>query len=228
MLSVENKDKIIEMAQFGIFYGHKKTKTHPKMKNFIGGRRNEVELLDPEATVQSFNKAVSFLKEKLGAGALVLFVGIQAPAKESMRAMAEELKMPFVDFRWLGGTLTNFSVIKKRMDHYENLKAKKETGELERYTKKEQVQFSKEISKLSRNFEGLKNLVKLPDVVFVIDSVVHKTAVREANKMHIPLIAVMDTDDNPDLVQYPILANDHAKASIDWILNSIKAELRGN
>lgn len=228
MLNAEDQDKIVEMAQFGIFYGHKKTKTHPKMKNFIGGRRNEMELLDPEATVQSFNKAVSFLKEKLGNNALVLFVGTQAPAKESMKAMAEELKMPFVDFRWLGGTLTNFAIIKKRMDHYEGLKTKREAGELAKYTKKEQVQFSKEIAKLSRNFEGLKNLVRLPDIVFMVDSVIHATAVHEANKMHIPVVAVIDTDDNPDLVQYPILANDHAKSSIDWVLNSIKAELKGN
>ncbi len=216
----------MEMAQSGIFYGHKKTKTHPKMKDFIGGRRNEIELLDPEAMVRSFNKAVDFLKEKVQNGGLILFVATQPAAKELMRTMAEEWRMPFVDFRWLGGTLTNFGVMKKRIDYYETLKVKKESGELAKYTKKEQVQFSKEIGKLSRNFYGLKNLTRLPDVVFVVDSVIHKTAVAEANKLHVPVVAVIDTDDDPDLVQYPILANDHARASVESILSLIKEEIK--
>ncbi|MCL4400017.1 30S ribosomal protein S2 [Patescibacteria group bacterium] len=226
MLNIEDKDKVVEMAQFGIFYGHKKTKTHPKMKNFIGGRRNEVELIDPEATVQSFNKAAAFLKEKIQNGGLILFVGTQAPAKEAIKSVAEDLKMPFVDFRWLGGTMTNFSIIKKRLDHYESLKAKREAGELSKYTKKEQTQFSKEIGKLSRNFEGLKNLVRLPDAVFLVDSVIHKTAVAEANKLGIPLVALIDTDDNPEPIQYPILCNDHAKSSISWIISALKEEVK--
>lgn len=225
-LNIENQDQIVEMAQFGVFYGHKKTKTHPQMKNFIGGRRNEIELLNPEATVTSFNRAVEFLKTKLQNGGLVLFAGTQAPAKGSIKAIAEEFKMPYVDFRWLGGTLTNFPIMKKRMDYYENLKAKKEAGELAKYTKKEQVQFSKEIGKLSRNFEGLKNLTRLPDAVFMVDSVIHKTAVREANRMHIPVVALVDTDDNPDLVQYPIFANDHARASIEWVLRAVEAGVK--
>lgn len=226
MLSIDDQDKVMEMAQSGIFYGHKKTKTHPKMKGFIGGRRNEIELLDPEAMVQSFNSAIKFLAEKLQNGGLILFVATQPAAKEPMKAMAEEWKMPFVDFRWLGGTLTNFGVMKKRIDYYENLKSKKESGELAKYTKKEQVQFSKEIGKLSRNFYGLKNLTRLPDAVFLVDSVVHKTAVAEANKLRVPVVAVVDTDDNPDLVQYPILANDHARSSIELVLDLIKNEIK--
>ncbi len=226
MLNVEDQDKIVEMAQFGIFYGHKKTKTHPQMKKFIGGRRNEIELLDPEATVQSFNKTAEFLKEKLQSGGLVLFVGTQAPAKESIKTIAEELSMPYVDFRWLGGTLTNFAVIRKRMDYYENLKSKMESGELAKYTKKEQLQFSKEIGKLSRNFEGLKKLTRLPDAIFLVDSVLHNTAVAEANKLHIPVVAIMDTDDDPDLVKHPIFANDHAKASVEWILSALRSEVK--
>lgn len=226
MLTTEDQDKIVEMAQSGIFYGHKKTKTHPKMKDFIGGRRNEIELLDPEAMVRSFNKAVDFLKEKVQNGGLILFVATQPAAKELMKAMAEEWRMPFVDFRWLGGTLTNFGVMKKRIDYYETLKLKKESGELAKYTKKEQVQFSKEIGKLARNFYGLKNLTRLPDAVFTVDSVIHKTAVAEANKLHVPVIAVMDTDDDPDLVQYPILANDHARASVALVLSLIREEIK--
>ncbi len=226
MLTIEDQDKIVEMAQSGIFYGHKKTKTHPQMKGFIGGRRNEIELLDPEAMVQSFNKAVEFLRGKLQSGGLVLFVATQPAAKEPVRAMAEEWKMPFVDFRWLGGTLTNFGIMRKRIDYCESLKSKKESGELAKYTKKEQIQFSKEIGKLSRNFDGIKNLTRLPDVVFLVDTVLHKTAVQEANKLNIPVVAVMDTDDNPNLIRYPILANDHARASVTFVLDLLRGEIK--
>ncbi|MEK7162290.1 MAG: 30S ribosomal protein S2, partial [Patescibacteria group bacterium] len=132
-----NNDLMLEMATAGIFYGHKKTKTHPRMKPYIGGRRNEVELLDPEMVLKSLEKASQFLKEKLGPGGLIIFVGTKPAAKESVKSLAEELKMPYVVFRWLGGTLTNFKVISQRSNYYQDLKSKKEKGELSKYTKKE-------------------------------------------------------------------------------------------
>ncbi|MDI6734164.1 MAG: 30S ribosomal protein S2 [Patescibacteria group bacterium] len=219
-------EMITEMARAGVFFGHKKSKTHPRMKPFIGGIRNEIELIDPQTTFDSLNNAISFLKEKIKAGGLMLVVGTQAAAKEAVEELALEFKFPYVVSRWLGGTMTNFKVITDRLKYYEDLKLKKEKGELAKYTKKEQLEFSKEISRLSEFFEGLINLKKVPDILFVVDIQTHETGVREAKKLNIPAVAVLDTDDNPDLVKYPIFANDHAKSSIEWIVKRIKDELR--
>ena len=145
-----NEDLVQEMAKVGIFYGHKKTKTHPRMKPYIGGRRNEIELLDPEIVLDSLDKAGKFLKEKLAPGGLVLLVGTKPAAKESVKSLAEELKMPYVVFRWLGGTLTNFKNINQRSTYYQDMKGKIEREELTKYTKKEQLDFAKENAKMSR------------------------------------------------------------------------------
>jgi len=226
MIDINDKNKIIEMAQNGIFYGHKKTKTHPQIKKYLGGRRNEIELLEPEFTISSLNEALNFLSQVVTSKGIILWVGTQPGARDAIQMAAEQFSHPYVNFRWLGGTLTNFSVIRKRVEYYADLQNKQKSGELAKYTKKEQLKFSKEISKLSRNLEGLKPLTKLPDVVFLVDGIVHKTAVREANKMKIPIVAIIDTDDNPNLFQYPIFANDHAKASITWIINYFVEELK--
>jgi len=226
MIDVNDKNKIIEMAQKGIFYGHKKTKTHPKIKKYLGGRRNEIELIEPEFTVSSLNDALSFLSGIVEKKGIVLWVGTQPAAKDVIKTIATELGHPYVNFRWLGGTLTNFPVIRKRVEYYEDLQNKQKSGELAKYTKKEQLKFTKEISKLSRNFEGLRALNRLPDAVFLIDGLIHHTAVREANRMRIPLVAIIDSDDNPELFQYPIFANDHAKTSISWIMNYFVEELK--
>ncbi|MDI6820624.1 MAG: 30S ribosomal protein S2 [Patescibacteria group bacterium] len=217
---------VTEMAQSGVIFGHKKSRTHPRMKPFIGGIRNEIELIDPQATFDSLNKAIGFLKEKVKAGGLVLAVGTQAAAKDGVKEFASEFKFPYVIKRWLGGTMTNFKVITDRLKYYEDLRSKKERGELVKYTKKEQLEFSKEISKLSESFDGLANLKKIPDALFVVDIQVHETAVREAKKINIPVVAILDTDDNPDLVKYPIFANDHTKMSIEWVMKKVKSELR--
>lgn len=221
-----NNDLVLEMAKAGVFYGHKKTKTHPRMKPYIGGQRNEIEILDPEIVLKSLEKAGQFLKEKLSPGGLILFVGTKPAAKESIKTLAEEFKMPFVIFRWLGGTLTNFKVISQRSNYYQDLKSKKEKGELSKYTKKEQLDFSKEIDKMSRSFEGLANLNRLPDAVFIVDPEESKTAVAEVRKLNIPMVVIMDTNDDPALMEYPIFANDHTKASIEWIFAKIKEAIK--
>lgn len=226
MLDVNNKEQILEMAQNGIFYGHKKTKTHPKMARYISGRRNEIELLNPEDTIASFNTACNFLKEIFKNKGLVLFVGTEPAAKEIVKKAAEELNSPYVNFRWLGGTLTNFPVIRKRVEYYEDLERKQASGELTKYTKKEQLKFSKEIDKLRRKFDGLRRLTRLPDVVVVVDTTAHKTTILEARKMNIPVVAVIDSDDNPELVKYPIFANDHAKASVSWVFDNLIKEIK--
>jgi small subunit ribosomal protein S2 len=221
-----NDELVSEMAKAGIFYGHKKTKTHPRMKPYIGGRRNEIELLDPEVVLSTLDKAGQFLKEKLGPGGLVLFVGTKSAAKEAVKSLAEELKMPYVVFRWLGGTLTNFKAISQRSNYYQDMKGKIERGELGKYTKKEQLDFVKESAKMSRSFDSLALLNRLPDAVFVVDPAENATAVAEARKLKIPVIAVMDTNDDPKGMEYPIFANDHTKSSIEWIFGRIREAIK--
>ncbi|MGC9610875.1 MAG: 30S ribosomal protein S2 [Minisyncoccia bacterium] len=221
-----NNDLIQEMAKAGVFYGHKKTKTNPKMKPYIGGRRNEIELLDPETVLKSLEQATGFLKEKFALGGLVLLTGTKPAAKEAIKSLAEETNMPFVIFRWLGGTLTNFKVISQRSNYYQDMKIKIEKGELTKYTKKEQLEFAKESAKMSRFFDGLKNLNRLPDAVLLVDPVESETAVAEAKRLHIPIVAIMDTNDDPTGIDYPIFANDHTKSSVDWIFAKIREAIK--
>src|SRR3989344_4167858 len=219
---------ITEMAKVGVIYGHKKSKTHPRMRPYIACQRNEIELIDPEATLAGLDKAVEFLKEKVkpGGGGLVLLVGSNPAAQAAISDLAKEFNMPYVVTRWLGGTLTNFPVISKRMQYFQDLRAKAEKGELAKYTKKERAKFNKEVGKMTISFEGLIKLTRVPDVLFVVDIDAHSTAVREARRLKIPIVAIVDTDDDPDLVSYPIFANDHAKASIEWIINKIREGIK--
>ncbi len=218
----ENKEMALAMAKAGVLYGHKKTKTHPRMKPYIGGRRNEIELLDPETSLVSIEKAAEFLKQKMKEGGLVLFVGTRPAAKDAILALANSFNAPYVTFRWLGGILTNFKVLRQRSSYYQDLKARQEKGELSKYTKKEQLDFAKEIGKMSRMFDGLELLTRLPDALFVVDIEEHETAVREARRLHIPIVAILDTNDDPRQVEYPILANDHAKSSVEWVIEALK------
>ncbi len=220
-----NTDAVLEMVKAGVLFGHKKTKTHPRMKPYIGGRRNEIELLDPEVTEKSLNIAAEFLKQIVKGNGLILFVGTRPAAKTSIQSFADAFKAPFVTFRWLGGILTNFKILNQRSVYYQDLKAKHEKGELSKYTKKEQLDFAKEVSKLSRIFNGLQPLTRLPDALFIIDIEEHATAVREAQRMHIPVVALIDTNDDPLGVEYPIFANDHTKASIEWVIEALKKKI---
>ncbi|MBI5733075.1 30S ribosomal protein S2 [Candidatus Jorgensenbacteria bacterium] len=219
-------EQVMEMARVGVIYGHKKAKTHPRMRPFIGGNRNDNELLDPEATLGGLARAIAFIKEKVANNGSMLLVGTQAAAREAVMGLAEEFKFPYVTTRWLGGTLTNFKVITDRLAYYQNLKVKRESGDLAKYTKKEQLGFSKEIAKLSKMFDGLSAFKKLPDVIFVVDSNIHSTVVHEARLLRIPLVAVIDTDDDPALIDYPIFGNDHSRSSIAWIVDRIKVDLK--
>ena len=220
------EEQIAEIAKTGLFYGHKKTVTHPKMKPFLGGRRNDIEIIDPDQTMKSLAKAVEFLKSVVSQGGLVLWVGTKAPAKAAVKSIADELKSPYVTFRWLGGILTNFKVISARLNYFLDLKAKQAKGELSKYTKEEQLEFAKEVQKMTRIFDGLAPLTRLPAALFIVDAKEHETAVREARRLKIPVVAMIDSNDDPTLVDYPIFANDHAKASIEWVVEKIKEGIK--
>lgn len=211
----------IEMANHGVLFGHNKSKTHPKMKPYVGATKNEIEILKPEATLYSLHKAAEFLKEIVAKKGMVLIVGTNPSAKEAVLKLANKFEFPKVVNRWLGGTMTNFNIMKERLKYYQSLKLRKEKGELSKYTKKEQMGFSKELGKLSVKFDGLVKMERLPDAIFVVDIKTHAIAVREAIKANIPVIAIIDTNDNPQKISYPIIANDHSKTSVNWIVDKI-------
>jgi len=224
--TILDETKIAELAMKGVILSHKKSKTHPLMKPVIIDTKNDVEFLDPQAVMESLEKAVAFVKEKAQPGFLALLVGTIPGIKEEIKSFADEFNLPYVVNRWLGGTLTNFSVINKQTRRYEDLMVKQEQGELAKYTKKEQLGFAKKIEKMRENFQGLTRLTRLPDWLFVVDIREHKTAVREARKMNIPVVAILDSDDDPTLVPYPIYASDHARESVAWVIENLKKGLR--
>lgn len=214
-----------EMTEAGVLYGHNKSKTHPRMKPFIVANRHEIEILDPGSVVDSLDKAVKVMKKVMDEEGSILFVGTTSQSKEKIQELAESLGQHYVVSRWLGGTLTNFKVIGGRIKYYLSLKEKQETGELDKYTKKEQVDFDKEISKLSKFFVGLVNMDKKPDLIFVVDIKEHDIAVKEANMSNIPVVAIVDSNDNPTNIDHPIIANDHSRSSIGWVIDRIKSSL---
>jgi len=214
-------DVVSELVSAGVIAGHKRSKTHPKMKPFISLNRNEIDFLDPDATITSIDEAVEFIAGRLGPDDFMLCVGTTAPARDVITAFSEHFKFPYVITRWLGGTLTNFKVITDRMKYYVDLKAKKEKGELDKYTKKEQLKFTEKIAKLSVSFDGLLRMSKLPSILFVIDPAANDTAVKEALLLKIPVVAILDTNDNPKEITKPIFANDHSKQSITWVVGKI-------
>ncbi len=215
-----------EMVQEGVLFGHKRSKTHPKMKPHIGGTKNELELLNPDSVDASLSKAAELMKEKKAAGALFLFTGTRPAAKRLIQEFAEELKAPYVVTRWLGGTITNFSVIQKRIAYYEELKEKQAKGGFEKYTKNEQRKFTEQIAKMREHFEGLRSLTKVPDVLFFVDASSSETAIREARKAKVATVGILDTNDDPTLIDYPIFANDHGVKSVAWVLNRIREALK--
>ena len=219
----ENSGLDIEkMAEAGIHIGHKTSRVYPKMKPYIFGVRNGIHIIDLEKTQEKFLEALKFIKDIIVNNKLLILVGTKIQIKDLVKDTAKECGLPYVNERWLGGTLTNFTTIKKRMDFFKDLEKKKEKKELEKYTKKERLKIDKELRDLEVRLGGIKNLEKLPDAIFIIDLKKEITAVREAKKLGIPVIGVVDTDTDPALADYLIPANDDAISSVKYILEKIK------
>lgn len=220
-----NLDKIIpsleEMLEAGVHFGHRTSKWDAKMKPYIHTVRNNVHIIDLEKTEEKLKQALEFIHKIKGKKGIIIFVGTKVAAGEITKKTAEEVKMPYVIERWIGGTLTNFSVISKRLEYIRNLEEKKKTGELKKYTKKEQHDFDIEIKKLNQQFGGIKEITKLPDALFVIDTYKEKSAVKEAKMKGIPVIGLCDTNADPTIVDYPIPVNDDAISSLRLILGTI-------
>lgn len=220
-----HEENVLEMAKLGVLFGHTKSKTHPKMRPFIGATKNEVELIDPEATFAGLAKAIEAMGSVLEKRGTILLVGTSPSARPALEAFAARFSFPFVTGRWLGGTLTNFSVITGRVKHFLDMKEKQATGGLSQYTKKEQLKHGVEIGKMGRTFRGVEAFTKRPDLLFVVDANLHRTAIAEAKIAKIPVVAIIDTDDDPSAVELPIFANDHAKSSIEWVMGELTKAL---
>jgi len=211
-----------EMLKAGMHFGHHTSRWHPKMKPFIFTSRKGVYVIDLTKTQPRLEAALNFIKKLVSESKVILFVGTKNQVKNPLKKMAEEASMPYVSEKWLGGCLTNFYIIKKTKKKYQDLVDKRQTGKLEKYTKKERVDFDKEIGWLEIKVGGLTSLNKLPDALFVWDIKKEKTAVEEARKKNIPIIAVCDTNVNPEPINYIIPANDDATKTIKLILALVR------
>jgi small subunit ribosomal protein S2 len=210
---------MMDMLKAGMHFGHQKSRWHPKMKPYIFGVRNGVHILNLERTVEELQKALDYTKGLAASGKVVLFVGTKRQAQSVVKAAAESCGMPFLTERWIGGLLTNFDETKQRIKKYKNLKQQIASGEIEKYTKKEQSDLVKLVAKMDKYLAGLTSLERMPDAMFVIDMRVCKTAVNEALRTNVPIIGVCDSNVNPDQAEFVIPANDDAVNSIKTISN---------
>ncbi|HTK04446.1 MAG TPA: 30S ribosomal protein S2 [Candidatus Eisenbacteria bacterium] len=214
---------LLEMLQAGVHFGHRESRWHPKMKSFIFGSRNGIHIVDLEKTQVKLEEALDYVRDLTARGGIILFLGTKRQAREIVKKYAEECGMPYISGRWLGGTLTNYGEVMNLVRHFNDLKAKQASGALAKYTKKEQSNFAKEIEDLENKVGGIKNVVRPPDAIFVIDIMKEKTAVAEAVTRKIPIVALTDTNVNPELVAYPIPSNDDAVKTIE-LMTKLVAE----
>lgn len=206
----------------GVHYGYSRTRRHPTVTKFIYGNKNGVDIIDLEKTVPQIEAAAKFLTELGASGKTVLFVGVKPEARKHIEETATLLHQPFVTERWIGGILTNFPEIKKRIQKLIDLKEKRASGELAKYTKKEQLLLDREMERLSKYFSGVVGLTKMPDTLLVIDSKKEHIAIKEARKIGIPVIAIGNTDCSIRGIDLPIIANDGSSSSIATILGILK------
>lgn len=222
MIKEDIKIDVEEMTKAGVGFGHRFSKLHPKMKPYVSGVKNNVHMIDLEKTAKELEKALEFVSKIISEGKVIVFVGTKIQIKNLVKSAAEDCGLPYVTERWLGGTFTNFETISKRVEYFKDLENKKTTGEFEKYTKKERLKFDKEIASLKIKFEGIKNMSKIPEAVFILDIRKDDTCVREAKRKGIKMVALCDTNVDPTVIDYPIPANDDAISSVNYILEKVK------
>ncbi len=209
------KINIRTLLEAGCHYGHQTRRWNPKMKPYIFGERNGIYILDLKQTVIDADRAYSFLKDTAAKGGSVLFVGTKKQAQEAIATQAARCDMPYINQRWLGGMLTNFVTMRSRIDRMEELEAMVEDGRMAARGKKEQAVLTKELEKLQRNLGGVRDMHTLPQAIFVVDTKREEIAIKEANRLHIPVVGLLDTNSDPDVVDYGIPANDDAIRSVN-------------
>lgn len=208
---------IKQLLEAGVHFGHQKKRWNPKMEKFIFGEKSNIYIIDLEKTENCINAARDFLLEITSKGEFALFVGTKKQAQEVVQKEAIRCGMYYVTERWPGGLLTNFSTIKKSINRLKDIEKMREDGTFFKLTKKEVAHLEKELAKLNKNFSGIVKMERMPKAIFVVDTKKEDTAVREANRLSIPVIGLIDTNSNPDLVAYPIPGNDDATKSIATI-----------
>lgn len=215
-----------ELLEAGCHFGHQSRRWHPKMSPYIWGERTGVHIFDLEKTQKALSEACEFIKKLSAEGKNIVFVGTKRQAADVLKEEAERIKTPFVAKRWLGGTITNWEQIKKSITELKELRQKKEAGELDRYTKKERVLFDRKISRLERIVGGIENLNGIPDALYIVDIKREISAVREARIAGIPVVAIVDSNCDPEGITRVIPANDDAVRSIKLITAKIADAVR--
>lgn len=217
-----NKDEIKKMFDCAVHIGHRTQKWNPRMKKFIYGERNGIHIINLEKTYEYLEKALAFLSKCVAEGKNVLFVSTKPQSVKLLEEAAKECRMPYVVSKWIPGLITNFSTIKTRIKYLADLRQQEETGEFDKYTKKEISKLKKIIEKLQLSLGGVQNLTSRPDVLFVMDALRDRIVVKEARRLRIPVVGIVDTNSDPTIVDYPIPGNDDAIKSLTYFIEKIK------
>jgi small subunit ribosomal protein S2 len=212
---------MMKMLEAGVHFGHQTARWNPKMKPYIFGARNGIYIINLDDTVKLFRKAYDFVVQTAAGGGDVLFVGTKLAAQEEIKLQAVRCGMPFVNNRWPGGMMTNFSTVKTSIDKLRELDARFERADWGNYTKKEVLMFQRSRDKLERSFSGVKEITRVPDAMFIVDTMKEHLALKEAVKLGIPIVAMVDTNCDPDCVDYVIPGNDDAMRSIALFSNAM-------
>lgn len=210
-----------EFLESGVHFGHRASRWNPKMRPYIYARRNQIHIIDLKETLRGLLRAKKYLQKVASQGSLVLFVGTKRQAAEPLEAAAQACGMPYVNERWLGGTLTNFRTIRSRLKRLEELESLQTTGEMATYSKKRQSTLLREFRKVFTNLSGMRTMNRIPEALVVIDPRRESIAVKEARLLGVKVVALIDTDSNPDVVDLPIPGNDDSIRSIDLVLKHL-------
>jgi len=218
---------INELLESGVHYGHQTKRWNPRMREFILEEKNDIYIIDISRTVEQLDQASKFLADIVSGGGKVLFVGCKKQAQEAIKEAAESCGQFYVNNRWLGGTLTNLTTIRKSVARLNEIEKKLKSPGVVKIGKKEQASLRRELARLNKNLGGLREMEKLPAAVVIIDTIREAIAVREANRLKVPVVAIVDTNSDPEVIDYPIVGNDDAIRSIRVVLAKLVEALKG-
>lgn len=210
-----------QLLETGVHFGHRTTKWNPKMKPYIFTERNGIHIIDLQQTLVNLNECYDLVRDRVAGGGTVLFVGTKRQAQEAVAREAERCGMPYINNRWLGGTLTNWNTIRKRIETLKQLEKRRDNGDFDRLSKKEGLLLVRKIEKLQQRLGGIRNMRRLPDILIIVDTKREATAIKEANTLQIPVMALADTNSNPDEIDEIIPANDDAVRAIKLLVAAL-------
>lgn len=220
-MSTQSETTIKEMLKAAVHFGHRSQKWNPKMAKYIYTKKQGIHIFDLLKTYECLEKALQFIHKSSAEGKIILFVSTKQQAAKLISEAAQKCQMPHVTQKWMGGLVTNFSTIKKRIKYLKDLKEQEKNGEFEKYTKKEAGNLKKTIIKLEGALGGVADLQRLPDVIFIVDTLRDKIAIKEAKKSKIPVVAIVDSNGDPSLIDYPIPGNDDAIKPVEYMINKV-------